>query len=187
VIFQDGRITARQHHELVAVVIDGAIPPQQRQLTDRTLSKGWTKVRVDELDEPWPRRRATVELDTVVPNLGVVEEVEGGHLHAPVLRSAVEPEVALTTVKPWHWVAEAIKFGEVDLVRSGVPLAGVLDVAVQQSAVARVLTAPGGGGVTDTLPTPEGSESCELAACAATPEDGLQSLHIAKVASHGAH
>jgi hypothetical protein len=174
VIFQDGRITTRQHHELVAVVIDGAIPPQQRQLTDRTLSKGWTKVRVD-------------ELDTVVPNLGVVEEVEGGHLHAPVLRSAVEPEVALTTVKPWHWVAEAIEFGEVDLVRSGVPLAGVLDVTVQQSAVARVLTAPGGGGVTDTLPTPEGSESCELAACAATPEDGLQSLHIAKVASHGAH
>jgi hypothetical protein len=41
-----------------------------------------------------------VEFNAMVPNLGVVEEIEGGHLHALVLRSTAEPEVALTAVKP---------------------------------------------------------------------------------------
>jgi hypothetical protein len=60
----------------------------------------------------WP----IVELDAVVPDLGIVEKIEGSHLDVSVLRSATESKVPLTTVEPQHWIPEAIKLWEFDLV-----------------------------------------------------------------------
>jgi hypothetical protein len=136
-IFRDGRVTTEQRHKLVALIFDGAIPPEQRQLTDRAFRKGWPETCVDELDETGPRRWSSIELNAVVPDLSVIEEIEGSHLHPLVLRSAVHLEVVFTAVEPWHGVAGTVEFWKFNFVRCVVvPFASVVDVDVRRSAAA---------------------------------------------------
>jgi hypothetical protein len=130
VIFGDGRIALGERHEFVAVFPNGVIPVKQRQLTDRALGEGRPEACVDKLNEAIPRRLSVVELDMVVTDLGVVEEIEGGHFKVAVLRGAAEAEVPLATVEPRHRIIGAVEFGEFDFVGRMGPLTAELFVAV---------------------------------------------------------
>jgi hypothetical protein len=57
-----------------------------------------------------------VDVDTMVPDFGVIEKIEGGHLDMPVFRSAMEVEVPFIVVEPQHGIARAIEFREFDFV-----------------------------------------------------------------------
>jgi hypothetical protein len=101
VCLRDRRITARQGHELLAVVIHRAGAPEQGQLPDWVVHEWRPEADLDELDEAGPVGRAIVELQTVVPQLGVVEEMQRRVLDPLVLRRAAHREVAIALIEPW--------------------------------------------------------------------------------------
>jgi hypothetical protein len=74
---------------------------------------------VHELDEVRPRGRPVVELESMIPDLGVVQEVEGGVLDALMFQGAAEWKVALTTVESSHGIANPIELGKLNFVNGG--------------------------------------------------------------------
>jgi hypothetical protein len=61
------RVTVGEGHESLAVVIDGALAPQHRQLTDGDVRQGRPEPSVDQLDELCPCRTTAVELQMMEP------------------------------------------------------------------------------------------------------------------------
>jgi hypothetical protein len=67
----------------------------------------------------------------VVPDLGIVEEVEGDHLDAPISWCAAEAKVPLTTVEPQKGIAHTIEFRKFNFVRHLDPIDGMILVALR--------------------------------------------------------
>jgi hypothetical protein len=72
VIFRDVRVTTGQGHEPRAKVVDGAVTLEKSELTNRVISERRPKPDLNELDEMIPQWRPAVELQSVVPHLGIV-------------------------------------------------------------------------------------------------------------------
>jgi hypothetical protein len=82
------------------------------------------------MDEMVRRRRPTIELKAVVPQLSIIQEVERRILEALILRCAAEHEVSFATVEPRHRIACTVKFGKLNLVDG---VRGVIAVDVRVS------------------------------------------------------
>jgi hypothetical protein len=98
VCLRDGGDAAGQRHEFLGKLVDGAFVTQERQFTNWALREQWTKPFVDQLDEAWPRWQTIVELQLVVPQLGVIGEVKRRVRDAPLFRGAPHTEIPFTLI-----------------------------------------------------------------------------------------
>jgi hypothetical protein len=73
-------------------------------------------MQLDEFHEVRLGGRATIELEAVIPHLGVIEEVEGGVLDVLGLRHPAKAEIPLATVEPRLKVTGAVEFQKFNLV-----------------------------------------------------------------------
>jgi hypothetical protein len=81
---------------------------------------------------------AAVELKTVVPQLGVVEEVERSIGDTLVFWRPAHAEIAITSVQPWQGITHAVVLGEFNLVGSGEEVVIRIIISVSYSLGASV-------------------------------------------------
>jgi hypothetical protein len=77
------------------------------------------KALVDHLNEAIPCRLAAVELQPVIPQPGVIEQIERGVGHLVVLQHTTEAEIAVAMIEPRKWVALPVEHWELPLVGGG--------------------------------------------------------------------
>jgi hypothetical protein len=66
-ILRDARITVGDRHEALVLVVHQAILAKKGEFTNRSIGQQWPEANVCQLDKPIPRRRPTVELQSVIP------------------------------------------------------------------------------------------------------------------------
>jgi hypothetical protein len=74
--------------------------------------------------------------------LGVIEEVEGGHLDALISQRVAEAKVPLAVVEPWKGIACTIKLGKFNFVQGVHPINGMVAVALCPPMPTSVVWAP---------------------------------------------
>jgi hypothetical protein len=76
VCFRDGSVAAGQSHELFGEVIDGTIATEENQFVDGALHQRWPEAFVNHLYEAGPRRWTDIELQPMIPQLGIIGQLE---------------------------------------------------------------------------------------------------------------
>jgi hypothetical protein len=95
------------------------------ELTNRTVCEGWSKSCVHELNELVPCWPPSVQLHSMKPQLGVIEQVERSEGDSLVFRRAAHMKELFVVVEPRRGVAGAVELWELQLVRHGDHLAGL--------------------------------------------------------------
>jgi hypothetical protein len=87
-------------HELLAVVVYGALAAEQRQFAQWRVCQRWPEAVVYQLDEVRPCRKTAVELEPMEPQLRIIEEMERSIRYLLMFWRATYLEVAIASIEP---------------------------------------------------------------------------------------
>jgi hypothetical protein len=115
-VLGDGWIMAQECHKLVAIITDRPIMAEEGELIDWALCQQWSESCVHMLKQVVPRWWSIVDLEVAVPQLCVIQDIEGSILDLPVFRCHAHVEVSFAMFQPWQRVPCSIELGKLDFV-----------------------------------------------------------------------